>query len=69
MNDAILEQLKIAMEYQPSLSVIQVINEAVARHFATRKTYNGVGTIKVNWEPSNSDILVALTKFNETRKL
>ena len=68
-----LEQLRLAMASQPSLSMLQVINEALDMKFATRTMKYNENQILISnnqyekWKPTNYDIYWALVIYNKVR--
>ena len=64
-----LEQLQIAMNKQPTLSVLQIINEALELKYSTRKYIFGFDEEFEKWKPTNHDIQLALMKYNEVRNV
>jgi hypothetical protein len=72
-TENMLEQLRLAMKNQPSLSMTEVINEALDLKFCTRK-YDEFHLIveknsKEKWRPTNDDIYSALVTYNKVRHL
>jgi hypothetical protein len=69
MHDKILLELSIAMSSQPSLTIVEVIDEALNLKFATRKYDYGYMVEKVieKWKPTNEDIYNALVTYNNVR--
>ena len=70
-TDKILEQLRLAMTSQPTLSMSEIIDEALEMKFATRK-YNQFSLITEKnptekWRPTNYDIYSALVIYNKVR--
>ena len=70
-TDKILEQLRLAMTSQPTLSMSEIIDEALEMKFATRK-YNQFSLIAEKnptekWRPTNYDIYSALVTYNKVR--
>ena len=70
-TENMLEQLRLAMKNQPSLSMTEIIDEALEMKFATRK-YNQFSLIadkntREKWRSTNDDIYSALVTYNKVR--
>lgn len=64
------KQLSVAMDKRPSDNAINVIHEALDLVYPSRKkvlyTHLNHETTIENWDVSNSDIIKALERFNQT---
>jgi hypothetical protein len=69
MHDKILLELSIAMSSQPSLTIVEVIYEALSLKYATRRYNTGYMVEKAvqKWKPTNEDIYNALVTYNNMR--
>ena len=67
-NYDLFRELGIAMNRNPDLTILEMIDMALDRHNATRNFYGDYLLQKQSlpkWNPSNSDIYTALKKYNE----
>jgi hypothetical protein len=69
----LLKELEVAMERNPGLSVLEVIDWVCDRHYPTRDrrytNFLSEQETKHNfgWDLTNSDIYKALKEYNESR--
>lgn len=70
-NAELVKELKIAMQNQPTLSVAEIIDEALSLKYATRRYNTGYMVEKVvqKWKPTNEDIYNAMITYNYVRSL